>query len=333
VFKFYTRRLQIDNAFLCEFDTLYVSIMLDIQALLTFLAVADAGSTHAAARSLHLSQASVSRRLARLEKSLGVALFIRGSHQLRLSNAGARLLPDARAHVNALMHALADARTAGPTGKTTVTVACLATLSLYVLPKILSDFLAANPNVRLRLLDLAPADIDESVTSGAADFALTMLGVGAPNLTHEVLAQDPLVLVCPADHLFASRRSATWSELTDLTLIGIGPHSANQRLLDSARSSIGVHLNWQHEVQRATTAVELVAAGIGLAVLPWGPELEHRPDINFVPLVDPVINRRIGILRRSGEHLVPAAARLRRLIAARLSKRRALANAVFSGVK
>lgn len=303
--------------------------MLDAQALLAFLAVADTGSTHAAARSLNLSQASVSRRLSRLEKSLGVPLFLRGGHQLRLSNAGARLLPEARAHVNGLMHALADARTAGPDGKTTVTVGCLATLSLHVLPSILSDFLIENPNIRVRLLDLPPAEIEASVVGGSADFALTMLGVGAPNLTHEVLAQEPLILVCPPNHALATRRSVTWSDVATLPLIGIGPHSANQRLLDSARGSIGVHLGWQHEVQRITTAVELVAAGIGLTIVPWAPELDERSDIALLPLVDPVISRRIGVLRRSGEHLAPAAARLRRMIAARLSKRSAMAAAAL----
>jgi DNA-binding transcriptional LysR family regulator len=314
---------------LSKFDEPNVSMMLDAQALLAFLAVAETGSTHAAARSLNLSQASISRRLARLEKSLDSSLFIRGGHQLRLSNAGARLLPQARAHINALMQALADARSAGPDGKITVTVGCLATLSLYVLPGILSDYLVKNPNVRLRLLDLPPADIEESVVSGTADFALTMLGVGAPNLTHEVLAHEPLILVCPAEHPYASRPSINWSHLTDLPLIGIGPHSANQRLLDSARSSIGVHLDWQHEVQRVTTAVELVSAGIGLAVLPWAPELQQRSGIRLVPLVDPVISRRIGVLRRTGEHLSPPAARLRRLIAARLNQRSAQAMAAL----
>ncbi len=63
-----------------------------------------------------LSQAAISRRLSRLEGSLGVHLFVRGSHQLRLSKAGARLLPEARAHLDALMQALAAARAAGPDG-------------------------------------------------------------------------------------------------------------------------------------------------------------------------------------------------------------------------
>ncbi|MCB1493150.1 MAG: LysR family transcriptional regulator [Rhodobiaceae bacterium] len=294
---------------------------LNTRALLAFLAVAETGSTHAAARSLNLSQASVSRRLARLEEDLGVSLFVRGGHQLRLSTAGAKLLPEVQKHINGLMQAVADTRGAGPDGVATITLGCLATLSLYVLPEILAKFLATEPNVRICILDLSPTEIEKSVISGSADFALTMLGVGAPELTHEVMAREPLVLVCPTDHPLAGQETVSWSQLQKIPLIGIGPHSANQRLLDSARGSIGVHLEWRHEVQRITTAVELIAAGIGLAVLPWAPEIAERSDIRIVRVVDPVIERRVGILRRSGERLSPGAARLRRHIASTLKAR------------
>ncbi|MCB1327988.1 MAG: LysR family transcriptional regulator [Maritimibacter sp.] len=283
--------------------------------------MAETGSTHAAARSLNLSQASVSRRLARLEEELGVQLFIRGHHQLRLTKAGARLLPEAQKHMNGLLKAMADARESSSGETATITMGCLATLSLYVLPEVTTAFVAAEPAVRLRILDLSPVEIERSVISGHADFALTMLGIGAPELTHDVLAREPLVLLCPIDHAMAEFRSVTWAHLDRMRLIGIGPHSANQRLLDSARGSIGIHLEWQHEVQRITTAVELVAAGVGLAVLPWAPEVVARDDIAVIPLVDPVITRRIGILRRSGERLSPAAGRLVRQIAVALRKR------------
>lgn len=295
--------------------------MIDTDALMAFLAVAESGSTHGAARTLNLSQAAVSRRLSRLEAALGVSLFVRGGHTLRLSAAGAQLLPEARLHVDGLSNALARARSIGVQSTTTVTLGCLATLSLHVLPSILSQFARQKPEVRVCVLDLSPLAIEESVANGASDFALTMLGIGVPQLSHEVLAEEPLVLVCPTGHGLASRKRLEWSDLAGLPLIGIGPHSANQRLLDSARSSVGVHLDWQHEVQRATTAVELVAAGIGLAVLPWTPELAHRADLRMVRLDNPLIHRRIGILRRSGERLSKPAETLRRLISSALKRR------------
>lgn len=293
---------------------------LDTPALQAFLAISQTGSTHAAARALGLSQASVSRRISRLEGDLGVALFVRGGHQLRLSAAGSRLLPEAQAHINALQKALRDIRSATIEAKTTVTIGCLATLSLYVLPNILADFLKKEKDTSVRVLDLAPNEIESSVMDHAADFALTMTGVGTLDLTHEVLVQQPLVLVSAKKCSPAPKNTVKWSDLGTRHLIGIGPSSAIQRLLESERSKIAVHLEFKHQVQRITTAVEMVAAGVGVTIVPMSPELRCRADLTITPITNPVIYRKVGILRRAGQSLSPAAARLRRLIAARLRR-------------
>lgn len=291
---------------------------LDAPALQAFLAIAQTGSTHAAARSLGLSQASVSRRVSRLEDGLGVALFQRGGHQLRLSAAGARLLPEAQAHLNGLTKALREIRSATVEAKTSITIGCLATLSLYVLPGILADFLAAEKDTSVRVLDLAPHEIESSVLDGVADFALTMTGIGTPDLRHEPLVQQPLVLVVPEKNHSQFSKTVKWTDLTGLPLIGIGPYSANQRLLESARSDIAVHLEFKHQVQRITTAIEMVAAGVGMTIVPMSSELKHRPGVFIFSITDPVVARQIGILRRTGQPLSPSAAKLRRLVASRL---------------
>jgi len=290
--------------------------MHDTEGIMAFIAVAESGSTHAAARSLNLSQAAVSRRLARFEATIGVSLFARGGHALRLTPAGARLLPAMQEHLDGLSVALAEARSMGVNSRTTATVACLASLSLHVLPTILARFLSERPEVRVRLLDIAPVGIEDSVANGHADFALTMLGVEVPRLAQDILREEPLVLVCPLGHPHARAHSLGWAEIEKLDLIGIGPYSANQRLLDSARRSIGIHFAWRHEVQRISTALELVAAGIGFSILPLTHELMGRRDVEVVQLVAPIISRRIGILRRTGERLSEPAAHLRRLILA-----------------
>jgi DNA-binding transcriptional LysR family regulator len=288
--------------------------MHDSEGLTAFIAIAECGSTHAAARSLNLSQAAVSRRLTRLEDSLGLSLFARDGHRLRLTPVGAKLLPVVQEHLDGLSVALAEAKSLGFNSRTTATLACLASLSLHVLPPILARLQAERPSVRLRLLDIAPIQIEESVLSGNADFALTVLGVGVPQLVHDVLREEPLVLVCPKGFAISGTISFGWKDIEHLDLIGVGPYSANQRLLDSARRSIGIHFAWKHEVQRISTALELVAAKIGFAILPLTQELAQRSDVKLVKLDQPVISRRIGILRRSGEQLSEPAAHLRRLI-------------------
>ncbi|MEJ1978336.1 MAG: LysR family transcriptional regulator [Acetobacteraceae bacterium] len=296
--------------------------MLDVPALTAFIAIADAGTVHAAAARLGVSQPALSRRLQRLETALGVRLFARSGQRLRLSEVGAQLLPQARAHLDGLGRVLADVRDAARYGTATVTVGCLATLSVEILPGILADYARSRPQVRLRVLDLSAREIEQSVREGTADFALTMLGVPEPGLTQELLAEEPMVLLAAAGHELAARPAARWRDLAGVKLIAIGPQSANRRLLESVQASIGVELEWQHEVQRLGTAVELVAAGMGLAVLPLlAATASPRTDVRAIPLLDPPVTRRLGVIRRSGEFLSPAADALRRAFAARLRQR------------
>lgn len=291
-------------------------MFVDAPAIEAFLAVADSGSTHAAARSLGLSQASVSRRISRLEERLGVLLFLRTGHLLALSPAGALFLPQALQHFSGLQTAMKEIRATASDGQTTVTLAVLATLAVHALPNIMVEALRSRPDLRLRVLDLGPSEIERSVLDGTAEFALTMIGIGAPDLVHEVLIDQPLVLVVPEDHPLAEHSSITWAELKDLPMIGAGPASAHYRLLESIRPQINVRWQEVHQVQRITTALAMVAAGIGAALLPLNLALSQPLGVRTLAVTDPVITRRIGILRRSAAPLSPAADYLRRRIAA-----------------
>ncbi len=296
--------------------------MIDGPALSAFIAIADTGTVHAAAEQLGVSQPALSRRLQRLEDALGVKLFARSLQRLRLSEAGAQLLPQARLHVDGLGRALGAIRDDARYGTASVTIGCLATLSVEILPGILAEYAKRRPQVRLRVLDLSAREIEQSVRDSTADFALTMMGVAEPALSQEFIAEEPMVLLAAAEHPLAGRQSASWSELAGLPLIAIGPQSANRRLLETVQASLGVDLEWRHEVQRLSTAVELVAAGMGLAVLPQlAANARSRTDVRTVALLDPPITRRLGVLRRSGEVLSPAADALRRAFATELRRR------------
>lgn len=102
--------------------------------------------------------------------------------------------------------------------------------------------MAENPRLRIRLLDFAPIEIETGVLNGTPDFALTTLGIGAPELVHEVLSQEPFILACPANHELATRDAVEWTDLADVQLIGIGPQSANRRLPDARR--VGPKSKW-----------------------------------------------------------------------------------------
>jgi len=297
---------------------------IDLPAIEAFLAVAESGSTHAAARSLGLSQASISRRISRLEELLGSALFLRSRHALVLSSAGSALLPQARQHVSGLRRAMQEVRMVDHSGGSSVTIACLATLALYVMPQIVAELSQTRPKLRLRILDMMPPQIEEAVKDGTAEFALSMIGVGAVDLTHEVIVDQPLVLVVAEDHPLAGRGSVSWSDLSGVRLIGTGPGSAHFQLLESVRPQIRQSWEEFHQVQRITTALAMVAAGNGGALLPLNLAMNQPFGVRTVAVTDPVITRRIGILRRAAVPLSDHADYLRRRIIQRLRQDRSL---------
>jgi len=293
--------------------------MLDTPALTAFVAVVDSGSAHAAARRLGLSQAALSRRLQRLEASLGIKLFVRAGRGLALSEQGSQLLPKVRAHLEGLSSVLKSVRDTVRYGVPTVTLGCLPTLCTSVLPQALAAVNKRHPDIRLRIHDLSATEIRQNIADGSADVAITYLGIEERGFSQQAIIEEPMVLVVAKGHDLARQTHLPWRALSGLDLIGIGPQSGLRRLLEDARPIIGFDLNWRHEVQHITTALQLVASGYAVTVAPllalqgrMGETL-HPIRLGEVPL-----NRRLGSLWRAGERLAPEAEAVRRAIAAAL---------------
>ncbi|WP_426955088.1 LysR family transcriptional regulator [Muricoccus radiodurans] len=293
--------------------------MLDMPGLKSLLAVAEFGTVHAAARHLQLSQAALSRRIQRLEADLGIRLFLRSGRRLHLSEAGQRLLPGLREHVDAIEGAIRRVQQETHYGRPTVSLGCLPTLATVVLPAALREFERRRPGVFVRIIDDSAADLLRLVANGTVDFAVTQVGIAEPGLTHDLLGEDRLVLVLPAGHALAGAGTVGWRDLKGLALIAPGPLAGYRRVLDDARAEIGEDLSWRYEVQRITTAIGLVAAGVGATILPrLSLPAEYAGRLSAVALEAPHLVRRIGIVRRAGEPVSPPAEALRRALAARL---------------
>jgi DNA-binding transcriptional LysR family regulator len=288
--------------------------MIDAPALIGFVAIADAGSVHAAARQLNMSQAALSRRLQRLEDALHVRLFVRTGRRLKLSAAGARLLPEARTHVDGLIQACASIRDESYYGRPTVTVAAVPSVCTTCAP-VLRRFLEPRSSTRLRLLDVSATEVVTYVGNGTADFGVTPLGMDAPGLAQEAIGEDPVILAVTRHHPLADRSTLPWRALGSEPLIISGGLSGHRRLMENVRSRIKMDLGWKHEVQHLSTAVSLVAAGVAHAILPMlALPKEALGEVAVVRLEDPSISRRIGIVRRVGEPIPAGADALRRAI-------------------
>jgi DNA-binding transcriptional LysR family regulator len=273
--------------------------VLDLRA---FLAVVDAGNFHRAATQLHMTQPTVSRRIKALETALGVTLLERTTRRVTVTGVGRALDPMLRRLVCEFENCVFSLGDFGVRHPGEVTVASVATAASSFLPRVLKRFIAVHPDIRFRIVDLSAEEGLESVARGEAEFGINFMGASRPDLKFTPLIDDDFVVICPADHAFASRKSISWNDLSEESLI-ISQRSGNRALIDQALARSSLRLNWSFEVVHLSTSFGLVKAGLGLFIGPRlaAPISEDR-SFAVVTLRGPSVHRTVGIVeRRTGQ--------------------------------
>ena len=288
---------------------------IDTLGVQAFIAVADHGSFNRAAESLHISQAALSRRVQNLEGFLGLHLIERTTRSVSLTRVGQDFLPQARRLLTDLASALLEIRESGKAFRGDVTIACVPTVGVQYLPGVVQRYAALHPQNRLRILDHSSSGVAAAVLRREAEFGINMQLAGHPELTSIPLLEDHMVLVCRADHALGRKRRLSWKQLEPYPVIVPGSESGNRAHLDMALERHKVKLQAFYEVQRSSTAVGMVAKGVGIAVVPaLAVQGDAYPELRMIPLVDPVVSRRIVLVSRTNGQLTPAAQALYDLI-------------------
>ena len=290
----------------------------DLEDLRGFVAVAELGSFHAAADALNLSQPALTRRLQKLEAALGVQLIDRDSRQVRLSAVGRDFFFKAKRLLDELDAAVLGIRELADQATGEVTIGAVPTATYYFLPRVIEDFNTEYPRIRIRILDLSANDVLEAVKRGQAEFGINLLGAQEPDLDFEPLLRDPFLFVCRNDHALARLDEVTWAAIAPYRFITVGRLSGNRMILDAALAGLPVRPRWFYEVQHLSTSLGLVEAGLGVAAVP---ELAAPTGPHAIlvvrPLIDPVVTRIMGIIRRHGSTLSPAAQQFHRILKGR----------------
>ncbi|RKS08912.1 DNA-binding transcriptional LysR family regulator [Nocardiopsis sp. Huas11] len=232
-------------------------------------AVARTEHVTQAAESLGVPQPTLSRALARVQEELGIALVERTGRGVRLTRAGQRLLPYVERALADLREGLADL-TGAEEGRVALTF--LPTLGVEVVPALLRGFRAEHPGVRFTLTQEPWAESLRRLSAGGADLALTSPLPADPGLASTVLHTQWLRLVVPEHHRLAPVAgpvSAATAAAEEFVLLkpGRGVRHLTDRLLAEA----GVSPRVAFEADDINTARGLVAAGLGVSVLPARP--------------------------------------------------------------
>ncbi|MBP0494873.1 LysR family transcriptional regulator [Pararoseomonas indoligenes] len=284
----------------------------DVQA---FVMVAELGSFTRAAERLALTQTGLTRRIQRLEGFVGLSLLDRTSRRTSLTAAGREFLPLAKRVVEDLTHGLERLRTTARLSAGDVTLATMPAVAYQRLPGVLEAYARRHPGNRVMLLERSGALVTEAVRRGDAEFGIHIVGDPQEDLAEDLLSADPLVLVCHPGHALASRASVVWAELRADELITLGGSSGNRALVEMQLSHVGLPGRGRFVVENTPSAMALAATGVAAAILPSSAGRGLLPGVLVeVPLVEPVLHRRLGLVRRRREALTPASAALYRML-------------------
>jgi DNA-binding transcriptional LysR family regulator len=283
----------------------------DLGDLRAFVAVAKLGSFRAAAEELHLSQPALSRRIEKLEAALGVRLFHRTTRKVDMTTVGREFSHRANELLNNLEQSLMGIRDVAAHVSGEVTIACIPSAVRYFLPGILMAYHQRYPQIMVRIIDQGANEVLTTLLRNEADFGLNYIGTQEPDLEFEPILKEPFVVACRPEHPLARKKKVTWEELSAHEYMSVTKDSGNRFLLDLALTDNPKRPRWYCEAQHVSTLVSLVEAGMGVAAVPrLSMPPDGHPTLVSVPLVNPVITRTVGLIRRRGRPLSPAAQQL-----------------------
>jgi len=274
--------------------------MMEFRQLEHFIAVAEESSFTRAAQRLGVVQSTLSASMRTLERELGARLLERTTHQVRLTDAGRALLPEARAALAAL-DAARDAVAAVQGGvRGTVRVGIMNSLRLIDLAALLTRYHRERPLVRI---------VPDAAPGGSAELAFAALPGPYPSgLAVVPLASEPLLLACPDDHPLAGRERIALAELNGERFVDFPVGWGTRASVDRVFERAGLAREVAVEVADIPTAVELVRAGFGCAFL------RHSLTAGASPValrpVDPSPVFEVSLITATGRRLSAAAAGL-----------------------
>jgi DNA-binding transcriptional LysR family regulator len=243
--------------------------MIDLQRLEAFIFAAESLSFSEAGKQMHLSQPTISHHIKALETDLGVELFDRAGHPIRLTDAGRLLLPWARKlirqsiEIQDMMTSLKDKIIGN------LNIACSTTTGKYILPLLAARFCQRHPGIRMSILACTPEYVVPRLLEGEANLGVVSFEIRKEEgLEYKKFFEDSITLVVPADHPWALREAVDPEELLAEPMIIRESTSGTRRVMLAELAKYDITLddfNILLELGNAEAAVKTVAAGYGIS--------------------------------------------------------------------
>ena len=275
--------------------------MINPKLLKAFLEVGELRSFRAAADRLNRSQSALSMQIRTLEEQLGVPLFHRDTRNVALTPEGEYLLEYVRRALAELDTGLSRIRSLRNQYRGRVRVACVPSVAGTRLPSVIARFQADYPSVQVEVLELLAKPVIEAVRRGTADLGIGPMRAEVEGLTSQTLFVEPVCAVFPNDDSLTLSQALALKDLKGLPIMTVGSGTMQRDQLDEAQLAAGVRLRITHKVAHAQTLLQMVSAGLGVAIVPWvAMEVPGYQQLRACPIVSPPISRDVCIILRSG---------------------------------
>jgi DNA-binding transcriptional LysR family regulator len=281
----------------------------DTEVLRWFQQVADGVTVTDLSQFERLTQPGVSRALARLEDEVGTPLLYRSGRRLRLTRAGSVF----RRHVDTLLHELDDgiaalAQAVDPEAGT-VSLGFPLTLGTWLVPDLLRRFHALHPGIGFELRQRRDELLAATSADDRAELDISTVRPAGSEWEWRLLVVEPLRLAVPANHPLADAPGVRLADVGDESFIVVRAGSHLRRISDELLDAAGIRPSAAFESPDVPTAYGLVAAGLGVAIVPEPKAPDER--VRCLSISDDGASREVGLVWSARQRLLPSAAMFR----------------------
>lgn len=276
---------------------------MNIRQLQYFLAVAHELNFTRAAERVGIAQPPLSQQIISLEEELGVELFSREKRRVQLTAAGAILVEHAQRVINATTAAVDAVKSSGRGAQSVITVGAIYSAIYAFLPDMLRIFARSAPTTAVHLQEMTISQQIHALKEGLIEIGLLRGPIHERDIRTETLYREPLVVAVPAEPPYDEVTPLTIEQLAAWPLIAVGRgvnRGYSDRVLD-VFDVRDIRPQIVHEVSDMHTSVCLVAAGLGVSIVPAIMQKMQTKGVLYRPLAEGSADISFSIAWRDSE--------------------------------
>lgn len=276
---------------------------MELRHLRYFEALASTLNFTRAAELLHIAQPPLSRQIQQLEDELGVTLIDRSSRPLALTRAGSFFFEQSTQILGRIEEMAQATRRVGAGQRRWLGIGFVPSMLYGELPRVIQRFMRENPGLEVVLTELTSVQQADALQAGRIDVGFGRVAITTDGLVNTLIQEEPMVAALPADSPLAKAKTLTLKALAEQTVI-LYPASPRPSFADQVLTQFRAHgfpLTNVYETNGLQTAIGLVAAGVGVSLVPSSVQRLKRDDMTYRPVAQQTLVSPMLMTTREGD--------------------------------